>query len=80
MRTLFHMALLVSALAVGARANADEAAECTADALLLSHFGRAFDACRGSLNPAWPAGPQPEPGWSFTLVSCKPYDRWACDE
>ena len=39
------MALLVSALAVTARASADDAAECTTDALLLSHFGRAFDAC-----------------------------------
>ena len=45
MRTLFHMALLVSALAITARASADDAAECTTDALLLSHFGRAFDAC-----------------------------------
>jgi hypothetical protein len=45
MRTLFHMAVLASALAVAALANADAAAECGTDTLLLSHFGRAFDAC-----------------------------------
>jgi hypothetical protein len=41
------MALLVSALAVPARASADDAAECTTDALLLSHFGRAFEPATG---------------------------------
>jgi uncharacterized protein len=45
MRILFHLAILVSALAVAKPANADDAIECTRDALSLSHFGRDFDAC-----------------------------------
>jgi TPR repeat protein len=45
MRIVFHLAKLVSALAVAWPANANDAAECTRDALSLSHFGRAFDAC-----------------------------------
>jgi TPR repeat protein len=45
MRIPFHLAILVSALAVAKPADADDAVECTRDALSLSHFGRDFDAC-----------------------------------
>ena len=45
MRIRFHLAILISVLAVAEPVDADDAAQCTRDALSLSHFGTAFDAC-----------------------------------
>ena len=46
MRILLHLAILASAVVVAGPSHAGDA-ECTRDALSLSHFGRDFEACLG---------------------------------
>jgi uncharacterized protein len=46
MRTPLPIALVVAALVAAMPAQADDTTECTSDALSLTRFGRAFDACR----------------------------------